>query len=207
MSTTTTQPTQTTQAHGVHPSAIGSNTVPPQTSRDDVAAPTQETPSASGPAPTGSASGDVSSTNNAADDSTKPPGSGEVYPEQKHAGAGFADKVTALKEQVVGKVTKNPELVTKGHDRWTGELKKKELDADAVKAQDPFANPEEKEKEKVQEKEGIDAAPSDATTKTSPTTHQLNPTPTATSTASQPGTAPSPSAAGAPVPSSRTVEQ
>ncbi|CAK5262246.1 unnamed protein product [Mycena citricolor] len=143
MSTTTTQPTQTTQAHGVHPSAIGSNTVPPQTSRDDVAAPTQETPSASGPAPTGSASGDVSSTNNAADDSTKPPGSGEVYPEQKHAGAvgygpnynqkpGFADKVTALKEQVVGKVTKNPELVTKGHDRWTGELKKKELDADAV---------------------------------------------------------------------------
>ncbi|KAJ7233859.1 hypothetical protein B0H12DRAFT_1143411 [Mycena haematopus] len=76
-----------------------------------------------------------------------------IYPEQKHAGkvglgpnynqgAGFLDKITGIKEQVMGKVTHNPELANTGHDRMTGELKHKELEEDA-KA-DPFANPDEK---------------------------------------------------------------
>jgi uncharacterized protein YjbJ (UPF0337 family) len=42
------------------------------------------------------------------------------------------EKITGLKEQVKGKVTHNPELVAKGHDRMTGELKHKELEEDAV---------------------------------------------------------------------------
>jgi hypothetical protein len=40
--------------------------------------------------------------------------------------------VTGLKEQVKGKVSHNPELAARGHDRMTGELKHKELEEDAV---------------------------------------------------------------------------
>lgn len=75
----------------------------------------------------------------------------QTYPEQRHAGAvglgpnynqsaTFMDKVTGLKEEMKGKITKNPELVAKGHDRVTGELKHKRLDEDLAK--DPFASPE-----------------------------------------------------------------
>jgi hypothetical protein len=43
--------------------------------------------------------------------------------------AGFAKKITGIKEQVKGK---NPDLVAKGRDRMTGGLKHKELEEDAV---------------------------------------------------------------------------
>ena len=45
---------------------------------------------------------------------------------------GFSDKITGLKEQVKGKITHDPALAERGHDRMTGELKKKELEEDAV---------------------------------------------------------------------------
>ncbi|KAJ7841047.1 hypothetical protein B0H14DRAFT_3457667 [Mycena olivaceomarginata] len=72
----------------------------------------------------------------------------------------MAEKITGIKEQVKGKVTHNPDLVAKGHDRMTGELKHKELEEDA-KA-DPFANPEEKKAKP----EGADAAPAADSTQT-----------------------------------------
>ncbi|KAL1669891.1 hypothetical protein GGF50DRAFT_94855, partial [Schizophyllum commune] len=83
----------------------------------------------------------------------------ESYPEQKHAGAvGYGpayhdgpvrtvyalailckslttaqttgDKLTGLKEQVKGKVTGNHDLARKGVERRTGELQKREQEAD-----------------------------------------------------------------------------
>ncbi|KAK7050487.1 calmodulin-like protein [Favolaschia claudopus] len=117
---------------GVHPSAVGANTQPDATKTKPE---------------------DESQTNKESVDADH---LNSEYPEQKHAGAvgygpnyhakpGFLDKITGMKEQVQGKVTHNPELATKGHDRITGDLKKKELDADA-KA-DPFADPEQKKQE------------------------------------------------------------
>ncbi|KAJ7182733.1 hypothetical protein C8R43DRAFT_967931 [Mycena crocata] len=114
---------------GAHPSAVGSTTMPDATKTQ---------------AP------DHQSTNKESVDADHLDSN---YPEQKHAGkvgygpnynqgAGIAEKITGLKEELKGKVTKNPELVAKGHDRVTGELKHKELEADA--AADPFANPDEK---------------------------------------------------------------
>lgn len=96
-------------------------------------------------------------------DGSTGPTAGTEYPEQLHAGKvgygpnyhqgpGFTDKVTGLKEEIKGKVTRKPELVQRGHDRITGELKKKELEEDFKS--DPFANPEEKQEKHQQEKEG-----------------------------------------------------
>ncbi|KAJ7768273.1 hypothetical protein B0H16DRAFT_1519218 [Mycena metata] len=124
--------TNTADIHGVHPSAVGANTQPDATKTQ---------PESDAQTNKESAEGDHLDSQ---------------YPEQKHAGAvgfgpnyhqtpGFLDKVTGLKEEMKGKVTRNPDLAAKGHDRMTGELKKKELEADA--AEDPFANPEEKQKE------------------------------------------------------------
>ncbi|KAJ7054105.1 hypothetical protein C8F01DRAFT_1163946 [Mycena amicta] len=147
----------------VHPTAVGTNTVPDSTSSDDT--------------------------------STKGQNNSE-YPEQKHAGAvgygpnfhaqpGFLDKVTSLKEQVAGKVTGNPDLVTKGHDRWTGELRQKELDADA--AEDPFANPEEKDGQQPERKTSSSSstAKADQSERTSTQEQQSE----RTSTAQTPSTA------------------
>ncbi|KAJ7841053.1 hypothetical protein B0H14DRAFT_3694880 [Mycena olivaceomarginata] len=77
---------------------------------------------------------------------------------------GFAEKITGIKEQVKGKVTHNPDLVAKSHDRMTRELKHKDLEEDA-KA-DPFADPEEK-KAKA---EGADATPAADSATTTGTT-------------------------------------
>ncbi|KAG6329046.1 hypothetical protein ID866_10042, partial [Astraeus odoratus] len=63
--------------------------------------------------------------------------SGPNYPPQRHAGAvgigpefgthtGFTEKLAGLKEEIKGKVLRKPELVQHGHDRRTGELRKKE---------------------------------------------------------------------------------
>ncbi|KAJ3805103.1 hypothetical protein F5876DRAFT_2821, partial [Lentinula aff. lateritia] len=67
--------------------------------------------------------------------------SSESYPEQHHAGAvgygpnyrqtaTFTDKLSGLKEELKGKVTKNPQLVEHGRELKTGELKKKEQEED-----------------------------------------------------------------------------
>ncbi|KAJ7841045.1 hypothetical protein B0H14DRAFT_2587071 [Mycena olivaceomarginata] len=151
MSTSTESPSQTPNVadiNGVHPSAVSANTQPDATKTQPENA--QE-----------------STTKEAAEQDHLD----SQYPEQKHAGAvgygpnynqgaGFVEKITGLKEQVKGKVTHNPELAAKGHERMTGELKHKELEEEDAKA-DPFANPEKKAKP-----EGADAAPAADTTQT-----------------------------------------
>ncbi|KAK7040735.1 hypothetical protein VNI00_009641 [Paramarasmius palmivorus] len=90
-------------------------------------------------------------------DSINNSGSGadnQAYPPQRHAGATgfgpnyhpgptFGDKMTGIKEQVKGTVTRNTELTQQGKDRRTGELKRREAEEDDKS--DPFATPEEKE--------------------------------------------------------------
>jgi len=116
--------------NGVHPSAVGANTQPDATKTKPENEP--------------------ESTNT---ESVEADHIDSTYPEQKHAGAvgygpnynqgaGFLDKITGVKDQVKGKVTHNPELAAKGHDRMTGELKHKELEEDAKS--DPFADPDQK---------------------------------------------------------------
>ncbi|KAJ7472326.1 hypothetical protein B0H11DRAFT_1729718 [Mycena galericulata] len=105
---------------GVHPSAVGSHNMPDATKTQ----------------PPNDRSTDKDNVDQDHLDSQ--------YPEQKHAGAvgygpnynqkaGFLDKVTGLKEEFKGKVTKNPDLAAKGHDRMTGELKHKELEEEDVR--------------------------------------------------------------------------
>ncbi|KAI0266381.1 hypothetical protein BC834DRAFT_125913 [Gloeopeniophorella convolvens] len=59
------------------------------------------------------------------------------YPPQRHAGvvgygpnynrgATMGDKLTGVKEEIRGHVTRNPEVAARGHDRRTGELKRRE---------------------------------------------------------------------------------
>ncbi|KAJ7883406.1 hypothetical protein B0H14DRAFT_3432863 [Mycena olivaceomarginata] len=71
----------------------------------------------------------------------------------------MAEKITGIKEQVKGKVTHNPDLVAKGHDRMTGEFEAQGVGRGRA---DPFANPEEK-KGKA---EGADATPAADSTQT-----------------------------------------
>lgn len=63
------------------------------------------------------------------------------YPEQRHAGAighgpefqkgvGVDEKIGGLKDQLKGKITRDPELVEYGRERRTGELKRKEQEED-----------------------------------------------------------------------------
>ncbi|CAE7226404.1 unnamed protein product [Rhizoctonia solani] len=90
--------------------------------------------------------------------SDPPPGAkdGEQYPPQIHAGkvgygphyaevhgkdAGLGAKVTGLKEELKGKITRNHELEQKGKDRRTGELTAKQHAEDEAK--NPFQNKEE----------------------------------------------------------------
>ena len=42
------------------------------------------------------------------------------------------DKVVGLKDEVIGKVTKNPAKVEHGKEQRSGELKRKQADAQAV---------------------------------------------------------------------------
>ncbi|KAJ3859259.1 hypothetical protein EV359DRAFT_68311 [Lentinula novae-zelandiae] len=91
------------------------------------------------------ASGDV---NNSASSSSS-------YPEQHHAGAvgygpnyrqgaSLGDKLTGLKEELKGKVTKNPGLVEHGREMKSGELKKKEEEED-MNNLDPFGTADDDE--------------------------------------------------------------
>ncbi|KAJ4478613.1 hypothetical protein C8J55DRAFT_399473, partial [Lentinula edodes] len=73
--------------------------------------------------------------------STPSTNSSESYPEQHHAGAvgygpnyrqgpSLTDKLSGLKEELKGKVTKNPGLVEHGKEMKTGELKRREQEDD-----------------------------------------------------------------------------
>ncbi|CAE6488294.1 unnamed protein product [Rhizoctonia solani] len=90
--------------------------------------------------------------------SDAPPGTkeGEQYPPQIHAGkvgygphyaevhgkdTGLGAKMTGLKEQIKGKITRNHELEQKGKERKTGELAAKQQADDDAK--NPFKNQEE----------------------------------------------------------------
>ncbi|CAE6424637.1 unnamed protein product [Rhizoctonia solani] len=92
------------------------------------------------------------------DPTDAPPGTkeGEQYPPQIHAGkvgygphyaevhgkdTGLGAKVTGLKEQLKGKITRNHELEQKGKDRKTGELAAKQQAEDDAK--NPFQHEEE----------------------------------------------------------------
>ncbi|KAJ1305155.1 hypothetical protein OPQ81_000189 [Rhizoctonia solani] len=89
-----------------------------------------------------------------------PPGAskGEQYPPQLHAGkvgygphyaevhgkdTGLGAKVTGVKEQLKGKITRNPELEQQGKERKTGELATKQQAEDDAK--NPFQKKEEEE--------------------------------------------------------------
>ncbi|KIM80141.1 hypothetical protein PILCRDRAFT_822660 [Piloderma croceum F 1598] len=75
------------------------------------------------------------------DESTSlPSASRDEYPEQRHAGAvgygpsynkdaGIGEKITGIKEEVLGKIKKDPSLVEQGKLRKTGELQKREAAA------------------------------------------------------------------------------
>ncbi|KAL0581433.1 hypothetical protein V5O48_000587 [Marasmius crinis-equi] len=121
----------------VHPSAVGNNT---QVSVNDDAQ-------------------RESSSNMAGEGS---PAMDESYPEQRHAGAvgygpnyhqgpTFTEKMTGVKEEVKGKVFRNQELAKQGHDRRTGELKRREREDDLNA--DPFAAPDESKEAQKQDKE------------------------------------------------------
>ncbi|KZO95780.1 hypothetical protein CALVIDRAFT_564442 [Calocera viscosa TUFC12733] len=87
----------------------------------------------------------------------EPPPPEEDYPPQLHAGKvgygpmyqagpGFADRVGGFKEELKGKITHNAELTQHGHEKMTGELKRKEVEGDDG---NPFeAADDTKEKEK-----------------------------------------------------------
>ncbi|KAK0437836.1 hypothetical protein EV421DRAFT_1907038 [Armillaria borealis] len=117
---TTEQVTPT--AAGVHPSAIGSDVRPDTTQQSDSNA-TQRTTVG----------------NETHDEYPEQKHTGKVgYGPQYHSGPTFTDKVSGLKEVVKGKITGNQDLVQEGHERQTGELKRKEKQQDME--EDPFAN-------------------------------------------------------------------
>ncbi|EIN04657.1 hypothetical protein PUNSTDRAFT_122712 [Punctularia strigosozonata HHB-11173 SS5] len=77
---------------------------------------------------------------------------GEPYPEQKHAGAvgygpeyhkgaTFGDKMEGMKEELKGKVTKNPDRAQHGREMRTGVLKEKHEEDDV----DPFASAQDQQ--------------------------------------------------------------
>ncbi|KAJ3712111.1 hypothetical protein DFJ43DRAFT_80220 [Lentinula guzmanii] len=123
------------------------------------------------------------------------PSTGEDYPEQRHAGAvGYgpnyrqgatlSDKISGLKEELKGKVTKNPELVEHGKEKKTGDLKRKELEED-MNNMDPFHSAaDDDNKDEENDNSGKNTTPADRTSTTD--TAQGH---TSTSSAAEPKTA------------------
>ncbi|KAJ3562945.1 hypothetical protein NP233_g9264 [Leucocoprinus birnbaumii] len=86
-------------------------------------------------------------------ESTSSPSMDSSYPEQRHAGkigygpnfrqsASMMDKLSGLTEEIHGKLAHNPELVKEGHEKRTGELKRRKalgLDEEL----DPFGTAQE----------------------------------------------------------------
>ncbi|KAH7920841.1 hypothetical protein BV22DRAFT_1107486 [Leucogyrophana mollusca] len=123
----------------VHPSAVGSNTQPTK--------------------PSSTANG---STTFGDDDLPPQRHAGAVGLGPEYAkGAGFVDKIGGLQEELKGKILRKPDIAQHGHERRTGELKKKEGEEDSddqahspneapiPKPGDEDANPREKD-EKAQ---------------------------------------------------------
>jgi len=90
------------------------------------------------------------------------------YPEQRHAGAvglgpeygkgaSGGDKIAGWKEEIVGKILRNPEKVQHRKEVRTGELKKREQEEEDEK-ENPF---KKEEKEKKEPEGGKDAVDSD----------------------------------------------
>ncbi|KAJ4474342.1 hypothetical protein J3R30DRAFT_3707147 [Lentinula aciculospora] len=103
----------------------------------------------------------------------------QSYPEQHHAGAvGYgpnyrqgatlSDKITGLKEELKGKVTKNSELLERGRERKTGELKKKEHEQD-MNNMDPFQTADDDDEKDENDEKAGNTDPSVARTKSNPT--------------------------------------
>jgi len=107
----------------------------------------------------------------------------EGYPPQLHAGAvglgpeygkgaSGGDKLTGWKEEIAGKIMRNPEKVQHGKDMRTGELKKKEKDDDS---NNPFANAgDKKDKKDKRESEDQDKSKSDSSQPQSQTNADIN---------------------------------
>ncbi|KAJ8582421.1 hypothetical protein M405DRAFT_800332 [Rhizopogon salebrosus TDB-379] len=129
----------------VHSSAVGANTQPRTSTVSSSDAPSQDISADKGLPPQRHA-GAV--------------GLGPAY----HQGPGLGDKIIGLEEEIKGKVLRKPDLVEHGRERRTGELKKKELEADA--REDPFAKQGDqstptshKEKEKGELKQAATVSP------------------------------------------------
>ncbi|CAE6443390.1 unnamed protein product [Rhizoctonia solani] len=103
-----------------------------------------------------------------------PPGAkeGEQYPPQLHAGkvgygphyaevhgkeSGLGAKLTGVKEQLKGAITRNHELEQKGKDRRTGELTAKERAEDDAK--NPFQHPDDEKAKETTKAHPEDAVP------------------------------------------------
>ncbi|KAJ3872363.1 hypothetical protein F5051DRAFT_159316 [Lentinula edodes] len=100
----------------------------------------------------------------------------ESYPEQHHAGAvgygpnyrqgpSLTDKLTGLKEELKGKVTKNPGLVEHGKEMKSGEMKKREQEED-MNNLDPFGTADDEEEKKKDDDSSAKSPDLDATNST-----------------------------------------
>ncbi|KAJ3925414.1 MAG: hypothetical protein NXY57DRAFT_967871 [Lentinula lateritia] len=101
------------------------------------------------------------------------------YPSQHHAGAvgygpnyrqgaSLTDKLTGLKEELKGKVTKNPGLVEHGREMKSGELKKKEEEED-MNNLDPFGTADDDD-EKNEKKKEVDSSTKSPDSTSTPST-------------------------------------
>ncbi|KAJ3994042.1 hypothetical protein F5050DRAFT_581892 [Lentinula boryana] len=187
MSPTPTVPTNTSNT-GSSASVPTSNisTRPPTTSTAESPIPptasstqaTQGSHKSSSPGidPNGSSASNISQSNNNESASSAE----DDYPEQRHAGAvGYgpnyrqgatlSDKISGLKEELKGKVTKNPELVEHGKEKKTGDLKRKELEED-MNNMDPFETAaDDDNKDEENDNSAKDTTPAKRTNTTSNT--------------------------------------
>ncbi|KAH7914324.1 hypothetical protein BJ138DRAFT_1000304 [Hygrophoropsis aurantiaca] len=98
----------------------------------------------------------------------------DELPPQRHAGAvglgpqygtgtGFVDKIGGLQEELKGKMLKKPDVAQHGHDRRTGELKKKEKEMvstdDQTNPLDPAKRSGSMKDEKSEREEAATIAP------------------------------------------------
>jgi len=95
----------------------------------------------------------------------------DELPPQRHAGAvglgpqygtgtGFVDKIGGLQEELKGKMLKKPDVAQHGHDRRTGELKKKEKEMDdQTNPLDPAQRSGSMKDEKSEREEAATIAP------------------------------------------------
>ncbi|KAJ3912864.1 hypothetical protein F5877DRAFT_72040 [Lentinula edodes] len=119
--------------------------------------------------------------------STDSTSSSSNYPAQHHAGAvgygpnyrqgpSLTDKLSGLKEELKGKVTKNPQMVEHGKEMKTGEVKRREQQED-MNGLDPFGTADDDDDEKEKKKD--DSSTTDSVNRTdsnAPSTTHSQPT-------------------------------